>query len=80
MTFPAQVLISLSTVASSEEDLERGNTMLRALINLHALSGLLSDMYCAPAFAHGRNSGSVLAAFVKAQGDLALLGLGQLHR
>lgn len=54
--------------------------MLRALINLHALSGLLSDMYCAPAFAHGRNSGSVLAAFVKAQGDQALSGLGQLHR
>ena len=40
----------------------------------------MSDMYCAPAFSHGRNSTSVLAAFVSAHGDEALAGLGQLHR
>jgi E3 ubiquitin-protein ligase HUWE1 len=37
-------------------------------------------MYCAPTFSHGRNSAAVLAAFVSAQGDQALAGLGQLHR
>ncbi|KAF9143356.1 hypothetical protein BG015_000457, partial [Linnemannia schmuckeri] len=65
---------------SSDEDVSRGNNMLRSLISLHAFSGLLSDMYCAPTFSHGRNSAAVLAAFVSAQGDLALAGLGQLHR
>ncbi|KAG0215073.1 hypothetical protein BGX33_001508 [Mortierella sp. NVP41] len=65
---------------SSEEDVSRGNNMLRSLISLHAFSGLLSDMYCAPTFSHGRNSAAVLAAFVSAKGDEALAGLGQLHR
>ncbi|KAF9186277.1 hypothetical protein BGZ51_006019 [Haplosporangium sp. Z 767] len=63
-----------------ESELEEGNRILRTLVSLHALSGLLSDMYCAPAFSHGRNSASVLSAFVTAQGDKALTGLGQLHR
>ncbi|KAF9145192.1 hypothetical protein BGX30_010067 [Mortierella sp. GBA39] len=65
---------------SSDGDISRGNNMLRSLISLHAFSGLLSDMYCAPTFSHGRNSAAVLAAFVSAQGDQALAGLGQLHR
>ncbi|KAG0010498.1 hypothetical protein BGZ80_001435, partial [Entomortierella chlamydospora] len=65
---------------SSEEDIARGNSILRNLTSLHALSGLISDMFCAPAFSHGRNSASVLAAFVNAQGDRALAGFGQLHR
>lgn len=64
----------------SEDDVAQGNAILSSLISLHALSGLLSDMYCAPAFSHGRNSASVLSAFVTAQGDKALSGLGQLHR
>ncbi|KAK3827071.1 MAG: hypothetical protein J3R72DRAFT_374295 [Linnemannia gamsii] len=65
---------------SSIEDVNKGNDLLRSLISLHAFSGLLSDMYCAPTFSHGRNSAAVLAAFVSAQGDEALAGLGQLHR
>ncbi|KAG0297593.1 hypothetical protein BGZ96_005696 [Linnemannia gamsii] len=65
---------------SGDEDVSRGNNLLRSLISLHAFSGLLSDMYCAPTFSHGRNSAAVLAAFVSAQGDQALAGLGQLHR
>ncbi|KAF9909831.1 hypothetical protein EC991_008002 [Linnemannia zychae] len=64
----------------SDEDVNKGNNLLRSLISLHAFSGLLSDMYCAPTFSHGRNSAAVLAAFVSAQGDEALAGLGQLHR
>ncbi|KAF9935205.1 hypothetical protein FBU30_006290 [Linnemannia zychae] len=63
-----------------DEAVARGNNLLRSLISLHAFSGLLSDMYCAPTFSHGRNSAAVLAAFVSAQGDEALSGLGQLHR
>ncbi|KAF9195150.1 hypothetical protein BGZ51_004577 [Haplosporangium sp. Z 767] len=65
---------------SSLEEIERGNHVLRTLIILNGLTGLLSDMYCATAFSHGRNSVPVLAAFVEAQGDRALAGLGQLHR
>ncbi|KAF8985816.1 hypothetical protein BGZ46_001784 [Entomortierella lignicola] len=65
---------------SSEADIEQGNRTLRSLISLYGLSGLLSDMFCAPAFSHGRNSASVLTAFVNAEGDKALRGLGQLHR
>ncbi|KAF9206640.1 hypothetical protein BGZ49_002096 [Haplosporangium sp. Z 27] len=65
---------------SSDDDIARGNRILRNLTSLHALSGLVSDMFCAPAFSHGRNSASVLAAFVNAQGDKALAGFGQLHR
>ncbi|KAI1319340.1 hypothetical protein EDD11_004206 [Mortierella claussenii] len=65
---------------SSNEVVARGNSILRNLTSLHALSGMISDMFCAPAFAHGRNSASVLAAFAEIQGDQALAGLGKLHR
>ncbi|KAF9362900.1 hypothetical protein BGX34_005286 [Mortierella sp. NVP85] len=65
---------------SSNAQVEQGNTTLRSLISLYGLSGLISDMFCAPAFSHGRNAASVLQAFVAAQGDKALIGLGQLHR
>ncbi|KAI8349558.1 hypothetical protein B0O80DRAFT_501281 [Mortierella sp. GBAus27b] len=65
---------------SSDAEVEQGNKTLRSLISLYGLSGLISDMFCAPAFSHGRNSASVLQAFVAAQGDKALAGLGQLHR
>lgn len=78
---PESELIKYIDISSlSESDLAQGNAILSSLISLHALSGLLSDMYCAPAFSHGRNSASVLSAFVTAQGDKALSGLGQLHR
>ncbi|KAG0319507.1 hypothetical protein BGZ97_002029 [Linnemannia gamsii] len=70
----------IDIAGSHDEDVSRGNSLLRSLISLHAFSGLLSDMYCAPTFSHGRNSAAVLAAFVSAQGDQALAGLGQLHR
>ncbi|KAF9277395.1 hypothetical protein BGZ68_009323 [Mortierella alpina] len=66
--------------ASTEADIANGNRILGALISLHALSGLLSDMFCAPAFSHGRNSSSVLSAFISADGDKVLAELGQLHR
>ncbi|KAG0374801.1 hypothetical protein BGX24_009910 [Mortierella sp. AD032] len=65
---------------STEEDIALGNRYLHALVSLNALSGLLSDMYLTPAFSHGRNQASVLAAFVAAKGDKALNGLGKLHR
>ncbi|KAF9293048.1 hypothetical protein BGZ74_011879, partial [Mortierella antarctica] len=78
---PESELIKYIDISNlSESDVAQGNTILSSLISLHALSGLLSDMYCAPAFSHGRNSASVLSAFVTAQGDKALSGLGQLHR
>ncbi|KAI8600747.1 hypothetical protein EDD21DRAFT_306070, partial [Dissophora ornata] len=64
----------------TEAEIKQGNKILRSLITLYGLSGLLSDMFCAPAFSHGRNSAAVLMAFVAAQGDKALAGLGQLHR
>ncbi|KAG0347069.1 hypothetical protein BG004_000179 [Podila humilis] len=70
--------INIANLSASE--VEEGNLILRSLISLHALSGLLSDMYCAPAFSHGRNSASVLTAFATPDGDAALSGLGQLHR
>ncbi|KAK5815411.1 hypothetical protein F5H01DRAFT_279335, partial [Linnemannia elongata] len=80
-TNPGSDLVQYIDIAdSSDEDVSRGNNMLRSLISLHAFSGLLSDMYCAPTFSHGRNSAAVLAAFVSAHGDQALAGLGQLHR
>ncbi|KAF9958077.1 hypothetical protein BGZ70_009313 [Mortierella alpina] len=66
--------------ASTEAEIADGNRILGALISLHALSGLLSDMFCAPAFSHGRNSASVLFAFINANGHKVLAGLGQLHR
>ncbi|KAF9934938.1 hypothetical protein BGZ67_003626 [Mortierella alpina] len=66
--------------ASTEAEIADGNRILGALISLHALSGLLSDMFCAPAFSHGRNSASVLSAFITADGHKVLTGLGQLHR
>ncbi|KAG0340869.1 hypothetical protein BG000_010885 [Podila horticola] len=78
---PGSELIMYIDISNlSENDAAQGNAILSSLISLHALSGLLSDMYCAPAFSHGRNSASVLSAFVTAQGDKALSGLGQLHR
>ncbi|KAF9960631.1 hypothetical protein BGZ70_008530 [Mortierella alpina] len=78
---PSSDLVQYIDIAgSSDEDVARGNSILRSLISLTGLSGLMSDMYCAPAFSHGRNSSSVLAAFVSAHGDEALAGLGQLHR
>ena len=67
-------------IDADEDTVSSGNAILRDLISLHALSGLISDMFSAPAFSHGRNSASVLAAFVNAHGDKALAGLGQLHR
>lgn len=72
-------MFSLS-VESSDEDVSQGNQYLHALVSLNALSGLLSDMYLTPAFSHGRNHASVLAAFVAAKGDEVLNGLGKLHR
>ncbi|KAF9571966.1 hypothetical protein EC968_010503 [Mortierella alpina] len=66
--------------ASTETEIADGNRILGALISLHALSGLLSDMFCAPAFSHGRNSSSVLFSFINADGHKVLAGLGQLHR
>ncbi|KAF9173026.1 hypothetical protein BGX20_004283 [Mortierella sp. AD010] len=76
---PTPVFVS-DSLESSEAEIEQGNRTLRSLISLYGLSGLLSDMFCAPAFSHGRNSASVLAAFVDAEGDKALTGIGQLHR
>ncbi|KAG0034694.1 hypothetical protein BGZ82_005652, partial [Podila clonocystis] len=76
----SQLIKYIDISSLSESDVAQGNAILSSLISLHALSGLLSDMYCAPAFSHGRNSASVLSAFVTAQGDKALSGLGQLHR
>ncbi|KAF9998708.1 hypothetical protein BGZ65_005821, partial [Modicella reniformis] len=70
----------VSITDSSEAEVEQGNKTLRSLVSLYGLSGLISDMFCAPAFSHGRNAPSVLTAFVAAQGDKALAGLGQLHR
>ncbi|KAF9927616.1 hypothetical protein FBU30_003038 [Linnemannia zychae] len=64
----------------SNADTTQGNMYLHALVSLNALSGLLSDMYLTPAFSHGRNQASVLAAFVAAKGDKVLDGLGRLHR
>ncbi|KAF9096459.1 hypothetical protein BGX23_011187 [Mortierella sp. AD031] len=63
-----------------DADVAQGNKLLHALVSLNALSGLLSDMYCTPAFSHGRNHASVLSAFVTAKGDKVLDGLGKLHR
>ncbi|KAF9918729.1 hypothetical protein BX616_006259 [Lobosporangium transversale] len=78
---PTSELIQYIDISESSEDvISKGNDILRNLTSLHALSGLISDMFCASAFSHGRNSASVLAAFVDAQGDKALAGLGQLHR
>ncbi|KAI7822225.1 hypothetical protein BC939DRAFT_194256 [Gamsiella multidivaricata] len=65
---------------SSEAEMDQGNKTIRSLISLYGLSGLMSDMFCAPTFSHGRNSASVLSAFIAARGDEALAGLGQLHR
>ncbi|KAG0205736.1 hypothetical protein BGX28_002703 [Mortierella sp. GBA30] len=76
----SELLKYIDVSASTDAEIAEGNQILRSLVSLHALSGLLSDMYCAPAFSHGRNSASVLSAFVSAQGDMALTGLGQLHR
>ncbi|KAI7827971.1 hypothetical protein BC939DRAFT_76403 [Gamsiella multidivaricata] len=80
-TNPGSDLLQYIDISNSNlEDVVRGNEILRSLISLHALSGLISDMFCTPAFSHSRNSASVLTAFVNAQGAPALAGLGQLHR
>ncbi|KAF8929383.1 hypothetical protein BGZ58_008999, partial [Dissophora ornata] len=80
-TNPGSDLLKFIDISDADEDtVSSGNAIMRNLISLHALSGLISDMFSAPAFSHGRNSASVLAAFVNAHGDKALAGLGQLHR
>ncbi|KAF9118932.1 hypothetical protein BGW39_000739, partial [Mortierella sp. 14UC] len=76
----SDLLKYLDVSSSSDEDVAQGNRYLHALISLNALSGLLSDMYLTPAFSHGRNQASVLAAFIAAKGDRVLDGLGKLHR
>ncbi|KAG0309262.1 hypothetical protein BGZ98_004111 [Dissophora globulifera] len=65
---------------STQSEIEQGNKTIRSLITLYGLSGLLSDMFCAPTFSHGRNSAAVLSAFISAKGVMALEQLGQLHR
>ncbi|KAG0302120.1 hypothetical protein BGZ98_007782, partial [Dissophora globulifera] len=80
-TNPGSELLKYIDISGLDEsEVSLGNDALRNLISLHALTGLISDMFCAPAFSHGRNSASVLAAFVDAHGDEALAGLGHLHR
>ncbi|KAK5816821.1 hypothetical protein F5H01DRAFT_405347 [Linnemannia elongata] len=76
----SDLAIFIDVSQSSDEDVAQGNQYLHALVSLNALSGLLSDMYLTPAFSHGRNHASVLAAFVAAKGDEVLNGLGKLHR
>ncbi|KAF9951518.1 hypothetical protein BGZ72_006995 [Mortierella alpina] len=76
----SELLKYIDISASTETEIADGNRILGALISLHALSGLLSDMFCAPAFSHGRNTASVLSAFHQADGHKVLAGLGQLHR
>lgn len=80
MNTESDLMKYIDIAESSDAEVEQGNKTLRSLISLYGLSGLISDMFCAPAFSHGRNAASVLQAFVAAQGDKALAGLGRLHR
>ena len=61
--------------------LERGNKILRHLIQLHGYVGLLSNICCSSVLSHGKNGVSLVTEVLsEAKDENIITLLGQLHR
>jgi E3 ubiquitin-protein ligase HUWE1 len=61
--------------------IERGNKVLRQMIELHGYVGLLSNICCSSVLSHGKNGVSLVTEFLsETKDDNIIQLLGQLHR
>ncbi|KAI8051112.1 hypothetical protein BDF22DRAFT_89497 [Syncephalis plumigaleata] len=65
---------------TNESQLEEANRMFRAMVTMHGLVGLLSDIYAAPLFSQGRWTHPVIQVPMDDHGQLVLPMMGQLYR
>ncbi|PCH43593.1 hypothetical protein WOLCODRAFT_75349 [Wolfiporia cocos MD-104 SS10] len=70
----------LPMIDISADELERSNAHLRKLITLHIRTSLLSDIFSAAGYSHGRSSVSLLQSLVGQSANDILPELGALHR
>lgn len=70
--------------AKDTEKLERGNKMLRQMIELHGYTGLLSSICCSSVLSHGKNGASLVTEFLQDSEERGneniILLFGRLHR
>lgn len=63
------------------DKIERGNKVLRKLIELHGYVGLLSNICCSSVLSHGKNGTSLVTEFLsEAKENNIIELLGELHR
>ncbi|KAG2231174.1 hypothetical protein INT48_002955 [Thamnidium elegans] len=76
------MLIDFVDVKQQETDkIERGNRVLRQMIELHGYVGLLSNICCSSVLSHGKNGASLVTEFLSEPKEENIIQLlGQLHR
>ncbi|CAO3635514.1 unnamed protein product [Mucor hiemalis] len=76
------MLYEFVDVNEKETDkVERGNKILRQMIELHGYVGLLSNICCSSVLAHGKNGTSLVTEFLsEARENNTIELLGELHR
>ncbi|GAA5813130.1 hypothetical protein MFLAVUS_006599 [Mucor flavus] len=76
------MLIDFIDVKQQETDkIERGNRVLRQMIELHGYVGLLSNICCSSVLSHGKNGASLVTEFLSEPKEENIIQLlGQLHR
>jgi E3 ubiquitin-protein ligase HUWE1 len=80
--YDASTLLEFVDVdAKDTEKLERGNKVLRQMIELHGYTGLLSSICCSSVLSHGKNGASLVTEFLQdSEQDNIILLFGRLHR
>ncbi|KAI8637213.1 hypothetical protein BD408DRAFT_447787 [Parasitella parasitica] len=80
--YQKSTLVEFVDVNATETDkVERGNNVLRQMIQLHGYVGLLSNICCSSVLTHGRNGASLVTEFLsESKQENIIQLLGQLHR
>lgn len=80
--YQKSTLMEFVDVHATESDkVERGNQLLRQMIQLHGYVGLLSNICCSSVLSHGRNGASLVTEFLSESKEENIIQLlGQLHR
>ncbi|GAN06879.1 conserved hypothetical protein [Mucor ambiguus] len=80
--YQKSALMEFVDVNAAETDkVERGNELLRQMIQLHGYVGLLSNICCSSVLSHGRNGASLVTEFLsESKQENIIQLLGQLHR
>jgi E3 ubiquitin-protein ligase HUWE1 len=80
--YQKSTLVEFVDVNATETDkVERGNHILRQMIQLHGYVGLLSNICCSSVLSHGRNGASLVTEFLsELKHENIIQLLGHLHR